>query len=98
MVRNCSRQEYTTGCATPFPKERVCHYLNRASPSRQHPVLLPHCCLEAVPWGRKTGRRRWPQNAEFWLTQAASTLCRQGTDLGHLQALLSNLQEVFDAS
>lgn len=94
MVRNCSRQEYTTGCAMPFPEGKSLP-LPKQSKSKQ-PVLLPHCCLEALPWGRKTGGWRWPGNAEFWLTQqAASTLCRQGTDLGQLQAPLSNL---LDAS
>lgn len=82
----------------PFLKERVSHYLHRASPSsQQHPVLLPHCCPLALPWGKKTWGRRGPGNAETWLRQqAASTLYRQDTDLGHLQAPLSNLQEVLE--
>lgn len=97
VVRNCSRQEYTTGCATPFPEGKSL-LLPTQSKSKQ-PVLLPRCCSPALPWGKKTAGRRWPGNVEFGLRQqAASTLCRRGTDLGHLQTLLSNLQEVLGAS
>lgn len=94
MVRNRNRQECTAGCATPFPEgkslplPKQSKFKQPCAPS----TLLCRGCATGGGW-------RWPGNAVFWLTQqAASTLCRWGTDLGHLQAPLSNLQEVLDAS
>lgn len=71
--------------------------LNRASQSSQVPCTPPPCHPPTVPWAKTTWGKEisWGYSV---LAEATGTWCRQGTALGHLQAPLSNLQELLDAS